>query len=139
MGALTLVFDGYCGFCTRSVQWIARLDRNRRVRFEPFQRPGVLQAYGLTAEECEEAAWAITPGGRRMRGAEAINAALAAALGIRAPLAAYRLPGVRQVQDALYAWVARNRRRFRAVTPWCVAHPEAGCDEAPASCTLPQR
>ena len=139
MSALTLVFDGYCGFCTRSVLWVARLDRHERVRFVPYQAPGVLDAYGLTAAEADAAAWAFPASGGRLRGAEAVNAALAAALGTRLPLAAYRLPGVRRLQDAAYAWVARNRRRFRGVTPWCVAHPEAGCADAPAACGLATR
>ena len=139
MGTLTLVFDGYCGFCTRSVQWIVRLDRHRRVRVVPYQASGVLETYGVTAAEGDAAAWAILDGAERLRGAEAVNAAVGAALGTRAPLAVYRLPGMRRLQDAVYAWVARNRRRFRGVTPWCVAHPEAGCGKAPAACGLPAR
>lgn len=136
MSELTLVFDGYCGFCTRSVQWIQRLDRRGRVRVVPCQAPGVVDAYGLTVADCEAAAWAFTADGHRHRGAAALNAALAAALGTALPLRVYRLPGVRRLQDAVYGWVARNRRRFRGVTPWCVQHPEAGCADARRSCAM---
>ncbi len=122
-----LIFDGYCGFCTRTVGWLLRLDRRNRLVALPYQAGHVLARYGLTAQACDEAAWAFSPDGRRHRGAGAINAALGAALGTRVPLAVYRLPGVRQAQEALYTWVSRNRRRFRGVTPWCEANPDAGC------------
>ncbi len=67
------------------------------------------QRWGLTLVECEEAAWAVEPGGRRHRGAGAVNAAIAWALGLALPMHLYALPGVRQIQDAVYAWVARHR------------------------------
>jgi predicted DCC family thiol-disulfide oxidoreductase YuxK len=126
VNTLTLVFDGYCGFCTRSVGWIKRLDRRDRVRVLPCQAPEVAATLGLTRADCEAAAWAFAPDGRRYRGAAAVNAALAAALGTALPLRIYRLPLIRVAQDAAYGWIARNRGRFRGVTPWCVAHPEAG-------------
>ena len=62
---LTLVFDGTCGFCTRSVRLLEALDRNRRVTAMPFQKSGVPASVGLTLEECEAAAWAIAPDGDR--------------------------------------------------------------------------
>ena len=136
MSEVTLVFDGYCGFCTRSVGWIERLDRRGRVHVLPCQAPDVAATHGLTQADCEAAAWAFGPGGRRYRGAAAVNAALAAALATELPLRIYRLPIVRSLQDAAYGWIARNRRRFRGVTPWCVAHPEAGCTEAPPGCAV---
>lgn len=122
-----LIFDGYCGFCTRTVGWLLRLDRRHRLVALPYQAGHVLGEYALTAAECDEAAWAIAPDGGRHRGAGAINAALGAALGTRAPLLVYRLPGMRWLQEAVYAWVSRNRRRFRGVTPWCEANPQARC------------
>lgn len=42
-GTTTLVYDGYCGFCTRSVGWVSRLDRHDRVRSVAHQLPGVRQ------------------------------------------------------------------------------------------------
>ena len=122
-----LVFDGYCGFCTRTVGWLDRLDRRHRLAALPYQAGEVLARYGLTAQECDQAAWAITADGRRYRGAGAINAAVAAALGTRLPLLVYRTPGIRHLQEAVYTWVSRNRRRFRGVTPWCEANPQALC------------
>jgi len=126
--ATVLVFDGHCGFCTRAVAWLLRLDRRHRLIPLPYQLPGVPQRYGLAPDDCRTAAWTFTPDGRWFRGAGAINAALATAVGNRLPLWIYRLPVIRWAQDAAYDWIARNRRLFPGVTPWCSAHPDAGGD-----------
>ncbi|MCZ6574538.1 MAG: DCC1-like thiol-disulfide oxidoreductase family protein [Planctomycetota bacterium] len=98
-----------------------RLDRYDRVAVVPFQKPGTPEAYGLTAQDCEDAAWAVDTDGRRYRGAGAINAALGRVLGL--PLLwIYERPLSRPVQDAVYAWVARHRRRLPGVTPYCKTH-----------------
>jgi predicted DCC family thiol-disulfide oxidoreductase YuxK len=120
---LGLVFDGACGFCTRSVQLLEALDRNRRVTAAPFQKRGVSESVGLTFEECEATAWAIAPDGGRYRGAGALNAALAASLGTAVPLLLYSLPGTRQLQDFIYDLVASNRSRLPGDRPYCAQHP----------------
>ena len=105
---------------------VRALDRHRRVTAVPFQASGTPAAHGLTVAECEAAAWAVTPdpGRRRYRGAAAVNAALAVALGTWLPVRFYELPGVRRIQDAVYAWVARNRSRLRGDVPFCDRYPE---------------
>jgi predicted DCC family thiol-disulfide oxidoreductase YuxK len=121
----TLVFDGSCDFCTRSVRFLRRLDRRGRLTLVPFQAPGVPERLGLTVAQCERAAWTVAPDGRRYPGAAAVNAALAVALGTRWPWIVYRLPVLRQLQDAAYALVARNRTRLPGDRPYCEQHPEA--------------
>jgi predicted DCC family thiol-disulfide oxidoreductase YuxK len=123
---LTIVFDGTCGFCTRSVRLLETLDRDRRVRAVPFQKSGVPASVGLTVEECEATAWAIAPDGRRYRGAEAVNAAVAAALGSGLPLQLYSVPGIGRLQDFVYHLVASHRDRLPGDRPYCGQHP-AGC------------
>jgi predicted DCC family thiol-disulfide oxidoreductase YuxK len=59
--------------------------------------------------------------GSRAEAAEAINAALAAALGTHAPRHVYRVTW--RAQEWLYRWVADNRYRLRGATPWCEQHP----------------
>lgn len=99
------------------------LDHRHRVTVAPFQKTGVPAAAGLTTAECEAAAWAIAPGRHRYRGAAAINAVLAVAVGTSFPLRLYGLPGIRQLQDWLYAWVAKHRHRLPGDTPYCEQHP----------------
>ncbi len=121
---ITIIFDGSCNFCTWSIELVDRLDRHGRVHAVPFQAPGVLAEHSLTQAEAEAAVWAFNPAGDRYRGAAAINLALSVALGFRLPLALYQVPGLRQLQDAAYAAISRNRQRFRGVTPYCQQHPD---------------
>src|ERR671916_2622122 len=114
---LTLVFDGACGFCTRSVRLLKALDRNRRVAAVPFQKTGTPASVGLTLEECKASAWAIASDGGYYRGAEAVNALVAAALETAVPLRLYYLPGIRQLQDFIYSVVASNRSRLPGDQP----------------------
>jgi predicted DCC family thiol-disulfide oxidoreductase YuxK len=119
----TLIFDGRCGVCTRFVRVVKRLDRNQRVTSVPYQKPGVPASIGLTVEACGKAAWAVTPGGHRYRGAGAANLVLAVALGTDLPYAFYRLPPVKRAQDRAYDWIAANRRRLPGDEPHCSQYP----------------
>lgn len=118
-----LVFDGGCGFCTRCVDWIVRLDRRGRVRLHPAQRPGVRERFALSEADVRDAAWAFR-GGRRTRGAAAVSLALDAALGISALSALHRLPGVRRIEESAYRWVAAHRSRLPGTRPWCSRYPQ---------------
>ena len=99
------------------------LDRNRRVTAVPFQRSGTPASVGLTLEECEASVWAIAPDGGRYRGAEAVNALVACALGTAVPLLLYYLPGICQLQDFIYSLIAQNRSRLPGDQPYCAQHP----------------
>ena len=123
---VTLVFDGGCGVCTRSVRAIKSLDGKGRITAVPYQKPGVPASAGLTAEACRRAAWAVTPEGHRYGGAGAVNVALAVALGTKLPFAFYRLPLIGHAQDRVYDWIAANRRRLPGDEPHCSQHP-GGC------------
>jgi predicted DCC family thiol-disulfide oxidoreductase YuxK len=76
----------------------------------------------LSEQQASASVWWLGADGRRVRGAEAVNAALSAALGTNLPVAVYRVTG--RLQERAYAWVARNRYRLRGVTPYCTTHPE---------------
>lgn len=90
---------------------------------EPYQKPGVPASAGLTVEQCETAAWAVSPDGKRYRGAGAINASLAVATGVALPLLLYELPGIRQLDDLGYAFVAAVRGKLPGDKPYCKQHP----------------
>jgi len=121
-----LFFDGHCGMCTRARNGLVKLDRSGTLRSEPLQAPGAADRLGVTADRLSESAWWLDDSGEVYAAAEAINAALSVALRSRAPLAFYRVPGIRHLQDAAYRWIAAHRYRFPGTTPYCQSHP-AGC------------
>ena len=122
-----VLFDGACVFCRRSAERLRRwIGHDQDVSFRSFRDPGVLAiAPDLTEAECERALQLVEPDGRVYPGAEAIARLLA-----RRPLGklalAYYLPGLRQLIDVAYAWVARNRFRLR------------GRDDCDGTCQLHQ-
>lgn len=114
-----LVFDGQCGFCTRSVLWL--LPRFRRpVRAVPYQWAD-LPALGLTEAETRRYAWWIDEDGRRHRGHRAMARALLACRSPWPPLGRALLlpPPVSWLAAAAYRLIARYRRFLPGATPAC--------------------
>ncbi|KUH88704.1 MULTISPECIES: DUF393 domain-containing protein [unclassified Mycobacterium] len=121
----TLYFDGNCGMCTRAVYTIVRLNRTGNLRTETLQSPDAPERLGVPSSRISEAARWLDDSGDVYAGAEAMNAAVSAALGVRLPLLIYRIPGIRSLQDAVYRYVAGHRYRFPGTTPYCESHPAA--------------
>lgn len=134
---VVVVFDGWCGFCTRCVRLLERLDRHGRLELLAAQLDGVAEHTAVTLDDAAAAAWTLAPGGVRASGAGAIGLALAVATGTRIPLLPWRLPGLPWLLERAYTWVADNRRRFRGDTPWCAQHPGRCGEDLPRSCSLP--
>ena len=78
-----LFFDGACGMCTRSRNFLVRLDRTGDLHTEPLQRAGTAERLGIPAERLFESVWWLDSSGQVYGGAEAANAAVSAALGTR--------------------------------------------------------
>lgn len=116
-----VVFDGHCGVCTRSVGLLHRIDRKARLTVAPFQAAGVLETAGVTREQAAAQVW-FREGATLTGGAEAVSRMLDTALGIRFFAVLHHVPGVKQVQNWIYRWVAANRYRLPGTTPWCQTH-----------------
>jgi predicted DCC family thiol-disulfide oxidoreductase YuxK len=118
---LLLIYDGWCGVCTRAALWIHRHDRKRRVVLLPNQAPGVRQRAGLSKQDVDRAVWAIDARGRRYEGAAAINRTLEELGGWRHVAVLYQLSFFRQAEDRCYRWFAANRGRFArwGIIPAC--------------------
>jgi predicted DCC family thiol-disulfide oxidoreductase YuxK len=117
MAVSYLLFDGHCRFCTQGSERLLRLARPGSVSRLDFQEPEVLARFpGLSHDECMREMKLVTPEGRSFGGAEALTRVLLTrgALGAWAYL--YYVPGLRQLADAAYAWIARNRYRFMGRT-----------------------
>lgn len=126
---LTLLFDGYCGFCTWAAHWLASHDRSGQLRVAPCQSNDLRGPTGVSRRDCEQAAWAVDQSGRHYRGAAALLAGLTLGRDWPFLLSLYRLAPVRWAADAGYRLVARWRSRLPGVTPYCQAHPER-CDRS---------
>jgi predicted DCC family thiol-disulfide oxidoreductase YuxK len=95
----------------------------------PFQRPGTPESFGLTYAQCEQSSWAVTPGGATYGYAQGMYLLLAVLLNGPWPLWFYAIPGIRQLQERGYRWVATNRSRLPGARPHC--------EQFPADCGTP--
>jgi len=114
---VTLIFDGACGFCTRQVRYIHKLDKHNRVTSEVCQFVRHDPQYGLGDADCGAMAWAITDDGRRVGGAQAFTQVASVMLGEQWPVTIGRLPVIRQALNLGYRLIAKNRYRFPGDTP----------------------
>jgi len=99
---------------------MGRLDWRGATFWLPSQADDLASMLPLDNADLEEAAWALTPDGRLLRGPVAILASVDALCPGGVPLASMwlSLPGVPRTADAVYDWVARNRARLPG-TPAC--------------------
>jgi predicted DCC family thiol-disulfide oxidoreductase YuxK len=74
--------------------------------------------YGLTAEDGMTQVWYIN-GNTLSGGAAAANDVMRLIWWARPFTYLYRLPGMCQLQDRVYRWVANNRHRMPGSTPSC--------------------
>jgi predicted DCC family thiol-disulfide oxidoreductase YuxK len=118
-----LVYDGDCGFCTSSVQWL-----RGALPIFPAARPWQtldLATFGLSRAEVDGAVQWVAADGTRLAGARAFAALLR-----DQPVATLRLLGrlcdarpVRPMAAAVYRIIAANRHRLPGGTPACAVRP----------------
>lgn len=99
---------------------MSRLNLRQRIDVLPWQTPGLLQHAHLTEPQALEAAWFVDMPGKRYRGAHAITEALATMQPLFVPARwLYAVPGLRQLADWGYQWIADNRYRLPGSTAAC--------------------
>lgn len=126
---ILLIYDGWCGICTRTVDWLRARDHAGRLITLPSQTPGLAERTGISRAHTDRAAWVVDRQGRRFAGAAAINRALwELGGGWRVVAWCYRLPLVRWAEQRGYRWFAAHRGRFArwGVVPGC-ARPGTSC------------
>ena len=113
-----MVFDGDCGFCTTTAQWLERHTVADGVDVVPWQRMD-LAAAGLTEPEVTTAAYWLK-GSEKRRGARAIAQALeSCGQPWRTAGKLIDVKPVRPLAALGYEIVARNRHRLPGGTPAC--------------------
>lgn len=113
------MFDGDCGFCTRSAEWARRrLTDDHQV--VAWQRLPDVRLIGLTLDDVTSAAYWIDSEGRAHRGERGVAKTLLEiggvwAIGGRLLL----LPGISALAGVVYRLIARNRHRMPGGTAAC--------------------
>lgn len=116
-GKYVLVYDGLCRFCTAAAHHFLRWFAELPVELLDFQQSGALDRFpGVSREACLRAMQLVTPDGRVFSGVEAIVQALAARHFPGRLAYFYYLPGIKQLLDVLYVFIAANRYRIAGKT-----------------------
>jgi predicted DCC family thiol-disulfide oxidoreductase YuxK len=135
-GKYVVLYDGHCRLCTRGARKLVALARPGAVEAVSFQESGALDRFpGLTYEACMQAMYLVAPDGRLVRGFEAAVGAVATRPLVGWLAYAYYLPGIRQLCDRLYAWIAANRYRFFGKTTDACANGTCSLHFPPATRT----
>ena len=121
----TLIYDGECGFCVRSVNLVASWDRDGVIELVPFQSGGVGERFPWIGEGAyREAMQLVGPGDETWSGAAAAERLAAILPGGRPFGWLFTLPFARPLADRAYRFVARNRARLGCGTH--CARPSSG-------------
>jgi predicted DCC family thiol-disulfide oxidoreductase YuxK len=106
----TLVYDGHCRLCQRSVSAVRALDPDGHIAIVASQEAGVRERFpSIHPAEFDEAMHLIAPDGARWSGAAAIEELLRVLPRTRWFAPIFSIPLARGVADRVYRWVARNR------------------------------
>jgi predicted DCC family thiol-disulfide oxidoreductase YuxK len=113
-----LIFDGDCGFCTTTANWI---EKNSLIPIEiqPYQW-AKLADFGLTEEEAA-AKVQLLVGGKVFAGHHCMAKLLLIQPNALLKLlgAVMVMPGVDPISAKVYDWVAANRHKLPGGTPAC--------------------
>lgn len=107
-----IVYDGDCVFCSRSMAWIARHDRQRRIRFTACTSEtgsALMRSHGV--DPLDPSTFLVIVGGRAYERSEAMLQLTRVLDRSVRPLGALRLVPA-PIRDIVYDWTARNRRRL---------------------------
>ncbi|HSV66073.1 MAG TPA: DUF393 domain-containing protein [Mycobacteriales bacterium] len=116
------LYDGDCGFCTRSVRFLHR-HLPVRAEVQPWQAAD-LAALGVTAQACQRAVQWVAPSGVVDAGAAAFGRLLLdCGGGWRLPGRVILTPPVSWLAAAAYRLVARYRYRLPGSTASCQLPP----------------
>ena len=78
-----------------------------------------MAVHGLTAADGTAQVWFVHADGRLAGGAAAVNDALRFVWWARPFTTLYRLPGLKQLEEGVYRWIADNRYRLPGSTDRC--------------------
>lgn len=117
---LCLLYDGECRFCTDGTARLARLARPGSLELVNLKDPAQIARFPqITPAAADRGLQLVEPSGRVHSGAAAVVAALNTRPIWRLFTWPYAIPGIRHLNDALYALVARNRYRIAGRVSTC--------------------
>jgi predicted DCC family thiol-disulfide oxidoreductase YuxK len=105
----TLIYDGECGLCRRSVELLRHWDREHRLCYVPFQDREAVSRFGIALPALAAAMHLVLPDGQVYAGSDAVPALGRLLPGKRWWAWGFAIPGVRPLARWVYRRVAERR------------------------------
>lgn len=119
----TIIYDGECGLCLHSVEWIRARDRHHAFEYLPYQDEALSVRFpGIQRTECERALHLVTVDDSVLVGADALPPVLAKLPRWRALAPLLALPPLRPLSRWFYRRIAQVRRGA-STSPDCALRP----------------
>ncbi len=115
IGAGLVLFDGMCGLCDRSVQFILKHERDAELRFAPLQaEPAAALRHSLNIPPDVDSIVFVFSKGEEIGFAVRSKAVFSIASHLKIPWRWLRFLSILPAGplDKIYDWVANNRSRF---------------------------
>jgi predicted DCC family thiol-disulfide oxidoreductase YuxK len=110
----TLVYDGGCKVCIRSVKLLTKWDRNHELEIIPSQSPGVRERFPWISPHAYVESMQVvrTRDGKTWQAAAALEELARILPKGRLISRLFKIPFARPLVDRFYRWFARNRYRL---------------------------
>ncbi len=106
----TVIYDGTCGMCSKSVQRIQKMDRRGAFHYIPYQAPDLLTRFPqVDLKACEGELFVVTPSGE-LRGGPKGVAEILRVCGWPVTAALMDAPGMSWFSRRVYNLIAENRK-----------------------------
>jgi predicted DCC family thiol-disulfide oxidoreductase YuxK len=111
---LSVIYDGQCAFCIRSVGMLKKADSFGSFEFHDFHGSETLKTTFpmIRPEDATEAMLLVTDSGAVFKGFYAFRRLTWTSLWLWIAMPLFYLPGSSFLGVRLYAWIANNRQRF---------------------------
>lgn len=107
-----VLYDGTCGFCSRTVQWIHSLTGDRGFHFVPFQHEHFRSQLEERSLDPDRDIIMLTPSGEARVGVDAYREIIRYFWWGQPIYYISLLPGLRWMMDRIYRGIADNRHTF---------------------------
>jgi predicted DCC family thiol-disulfide oxidoreductase YuxK len=110
----TVIYDGDCRVCSRSVKLLAKWDTNQEIEMIPAQTPGVCERFPwIPARAYVESVQVVRArDGKTWQAAAALEELLNVLPKGRLFSWLFKIPFARPLVDRFYRWFARNRHKL---------------------------
>jgi predicted DCC family thiol-disulfide oxidoreductase YuxK len=110
----TVIFDGDCGLCRRSLKVLRATDILKKFVYVDFHREDIIQSQfpALVGSDFEHAMYAVDPSGKSYRGFFAFKRLIWGSPILWLLIPVFYFPGASFLGPKIYGWVARNRKHM---------------------------